>query len=187
MNKYLLIVTAILAVLLFFAGKKIINDSKTIDRIEQAYKVAEDDNKALVLKYNELNKRQKDRINKLSDSLKIKPKFITEYVYIKIRDAITITDTVFIPTTKIVDDFFTFKEDTACFSIEGVINIEDSIPSIAITKYKYDNNSEYLVYLERRKMEWWIFKYKSLRKKDVTLEVISECGTVNVENVKLIK
>jgi hypothetical protein len=163
------------------------NSEEKAERTESAWKDAEKANKSLTLEYNELNKRQKKRIGEISDSLDIKPKFITRYVKIPIRDTVRITDTIYVGTVKIDSNTYAFNKDTACFSIEGLVKLTSKEPQVAITKLEYDNDIEYLVYLERRQMQWWIIKYKSLTKKDAKLEVVSECGVVVVEDVKIVK
>lgn len=187
MSKYLIIAIAILGTLLFFAGKKMINDSRTIDRIEQAYKIIEDDSKVLSLKYNELNKRQEIRIGKLSDSLKIKPKFIVRYVNIKTTDTIHIIDTVYREGIYIGPGMYSFNQDTGCFHIEWVVDAINKVPRSALTNLIYDNEIEYLVYLERRKKEFWFIKYRSWFKKDAKLKSTSKCGKSKVEDINIIK
>ena len=149
------------------------------------YKEAINDNNELNLKYTELNQIQKKRIDRLTDSLKIKPQKVKEYVYVNIYD--TIHDTIRVEL-KLIEPFtYKFSKDTACFSIEGLINNKNDIPEMQFTQLYYSNNVEYLIYWERKKWEFMFIKSRLFGKKENQLEVISKCGYSTVQKINIIK
>ena len=187
LNKILLVIIIILVIFggTFFMLHKSVKDKA--NRIEVAYGNLEKDNKLISLKHKELTNRQKIQIIKLTDSLKIKPKFVTEYVYIKTTDTITLIDTIYKEGKKINPGIYSFNQDTGCFHIEWVVDAINKIPKSALTNLIYDNKIEYLVYLKRREKKFWFIKYKSWFKKDATLETFSKCGESKVEVINIIK
>lgn len=186
-KKIFIAVFILLIISTFGLGKLYWDSKQKAERIEASYKSLEDDNKTLTLRYSELNIRQKNQIDSLSDSLKVKPKFITRYVRIVTNDTIYITDTVYIHGEYVAEGIYSFSKDTSCFSMDWVVDINNIIPKSAITQLSYNNEIEYLLYLERRQRQWWFIKYRSWFKKDAKLKSVSKCGKSKVEDIEIIK
>jgi len=185
MNKYLIGIVIALGISLGAVINSSIKQKHRANRMTEQYQKSLNDNKSLELTYKELNSDQRDRIKELSDSLDIKPKKIKEYVNIYITD--TIIDTVFAEVTRVDSNTYAFAKDTACFMVKGLVHITPIAPIIQITELQYSNTIEYIVYLNRREWKFLFVRSKFLGKKYVDIDVIQECGTAKVEDVKLIK
>lgn len=184
-TKILIIAVVLLSIALGLFYHQWQNNKDRADRMSINYNDVVKENFDLNLKYSELNEFQKKRIDRLTDSLKIKTKKVKEYVYVNITD--TIHDTIRIELTLIEPFTYKFSKDTACFSIEGLINNKNDIPELQFTQLEYSNNVEYLIYCQRKKWEFWFIKSRLFGKKENQLEVISKCGTSTVQKINLIK
>jgi hypothetical protein len=188
LNKLALILTGALiisGIAIFALLKSNSNKSDDIVRMERNYKDLEKENKTLNLSYKELNDRQAAKIKQLSDSLDIKPKHLIRYVEVKVTDSIV--DTVIINTIQIDTNKYAFNKDTACFRIEGIVNTKTLPPSIELTKLAYDNEIDYIVYKQRRMWNFWFIHTRWFGKMETKLDVKSECGKSNVEDIEIIK
>lgn len=155
------------------------------DRMETNYKDIVKDNNEQNLTYKELNKQQKQRIDRLVDSVKIKPKKALEYVYITIKD--TIHDTIEVRLTLTEPFTYEFTKDTACFHIEGLVNNKNKIPKLQFTELDYNNTVEYLVYQQRKKWKFLFIQSRFLGKKQNELQTFSKCGESTTQKINIIK
>lgn len=185
MNKYLLLLVVMLGVSLFFTGKYAINKKADYVRVNNNYQESVEKNKQIVATYEELNKVQKKKISDLADSLKVKPKFIKEVILVNVGD--TIRDTIPVEVVKVKPFVYTFSKDTACFSIDGIINNEDKAPKLSFTKLQYNNEISGVLYIQRKQWKMWFIKSRFLGQKEAKLETFSECGTSTIEDIKIIK
>lgn len=155
------------------------------DRMSLNYKEVVNENNELNLAYEELNVIQKERIDNVIDSLKVKVKRVKEYVYIHTTD--TIHDTIQVQLTIIEPFTYEFTKDTACFHVQGLVNNKNEVPILQFTKLDYNNTVEYLIYQQRRKWKFLFIKSRFLGKKENKLETISKCGESTVQKINLIK
>lgn len=184
-----IIVILFILSLMFFSGflmNKVIEYRDNYKRMESMYKETENANKLLSLKHDELLISTQNRIKELSDSLKIKPKKIKEYVTVVVKDS-TLKDTFEVETFIKDTNIYQFNKDTACFSINGFIDNTDSIPSLYFTGLYYDNKIEYIIYEQRKEWNFLFIRSRFLGKKETQLHTFSKCGESTVEDIKIIK
>ena len=185
MNKYLLAAALVLGIVVFFLVKSNLSLRNTSQRLTTNLQEVVEENKQFILKYDELNKVQKARIDELADSLKIKPKFVQEYINVVIHD--TIRDTIQVTLVQTEPFTYKFTEDTACFHIEGLINNKDQKPKLSFTNLEYDNTIEGVLYLQRKQWKIWFIKSRFLGHKEAKLETFSKCGKSTIDDIKIIK
>lgn len=161
------------------------DNKETISRMERNYRELERERKALVLTYDELNDRQAAKIKQLSDSLEIKPKHLIRYVGIQTVDSIR--DTIPVEIIKIDTNVYSFKKDTACFQVAGLISTKTSPPSIELTNLTYRNEIDYIVYKQRRKWDFWFIHTRWFGKMETKIDIQSNCGESRVEDIEIIK
>ena len=101
-------------------------DKDRADRMTTNYQDVINQNSELNLTLKELNSEQKKRIEVLTDSLKIKPKKVIQYVHTVIHD--TIYDTITIKLTLIEPFTYEFTKDTGCFHLAGLVNNKKEVP-----------------------------------------------------------
>lgn len=184
-NKFPLIATAVsilLTVSLFNVNNK---NKHRADRFEDNYASSIEDNAKLTIKFNEMNDNLYSTIDSLSNELSIKPKQVTKYIKISTVDTMYMIDTIYEKVYFVDSNKYSFKKDTGCFVIEGIVNTK--APSIAFTRLSYNNDVDYLVYLERKEWEWFIFKSKLFGRKIAQIKTFSECGDVKSTEVEIIK
>jgi len=185
LNKILFILIIVLGIGCFISYTNWQSNKERADRMTVNYKEAVKDNHELNLKYKELTDEQRNKIDKLTDSLKIKPKTVKEFVEVVIVDSIPYpVETI---VTKIDSNTFEFNRDTACFHIKGLTKITSTSPIITITELTYNNTVDYIVYTQRREWKFLFIKCRWFGKKETKLEVVPECGETTVQKINLIK
>jgi len=185
LNKIFIGFSVVLALTLGVTYSLYEKEKNKADRMQSNYIQMNNNNRKLSLKLSELDDKHKAMVDSLSEIIDEKPKEIIRYTNVYIKD--TIIDTVYVSLNKESDTTYTFLESKDCFTVGGNIYVKDSIPSLTITKLEYNNDITYIVYLERQPWTFLWIETKLFGKKEANLEVISDCGSVTVEDVELIK
>jgi len=160
-------------------------DKDRANRMTVNYKDAIKQNNELNLTLKELNSEQEKRVKVLTDSLKIKPKKVKEYINTVIHD--TIRDTIMIKLTLVEPFTYKFTQDTGCFHLAGLVNNKNEIPVLQFTELDYDNTIEALIYQDRQQWQFLFIKSKFLGKKYNELATFSKCGVSTVQKINIIK
>ena len=161
------------------------NNKDRADRMTTNYQDVINQNSELNLTLKELNSEQKKRIEVLTDSLKIKPKKVIQYINTAIND--TIHDTISVPLIIVKPFTYEFTKDTGCFHLAGLVNNKNEVPILQFTELGYDNTIEALIYEERHQWQFLFIKSKIWGKKYHELATFSKCGTSTVQQINIIK
>lgn len=160
-------------------------DKDRADRMTVNYADAIKKDYELNLTLKELNSEQNKRIEVLTDSLKIKPKKVIQYINTAIHD--TIYDTIMINLTLVEPFTYEFTKDTGCFTLSGLVNNKNEVPILQFTKLGYDNTVEALIYEQRKEWRFLFIHSRFLGKKYHELSTFSKCGTSTVQQINIIK
>jgi len=135
-----------------------------------------------VYRLQELNGELRRSIERLADSLKVKPKYITRIEYRTITDIDTVNVPVYVnPLSK---DTWAIQDTGKCFIWSGKAKLTGEDLHILRTDFKYSNKLTEVYYRKRAKK---LLGFIPIGKRINYHSVSSECGEPRVESFEFIK
>jgi hypothetical protein len=133
-----------------------------------------------VYRLQELNGSLRLEVEKLADSLRVKPKYITRIEY----RTITETDTVKVPVyvNPLSKDTWTIQDTGKCFTWCGVAKLTAEDLSVVRTGFEYSNKITEVFY---RKKPAGFFGF--LKRRENYHSVTPECGSATISTFEFIK
>ena len=181
--KISLIIAVVLAIIylilaLRFANRKIENLEQDNNRLLANQTDLIEDNineRKLVLNYRELVGSLRVKIEKLTDSLRLRPKEIIKIEY----RTITEYDTIIRPvvTESIQKNSWLVTDTGKCHIWEGIADLTDDSLNVKRTKFEYHNKTTEVFYRKRKHKIWFIHFGKWINYHEIN----PTCGEIRTE------
>lgn len=190
-NKLILILIAIVLLMcgaLWFMGARLSSLNDEIDRNTQNIKALEDNNVEMVYKMSEL-KASKDSLNKelmkTIEDLNIKPKKVTEVVYLEKEvfktDTLKLNDTIFVKGLGI---------DTTIIDEWSKVNIKMKYPDILSTTFTTTSDNTIVFYKKRETVnpprKFFLFRWFQKKHTIIEAEVVEKNPYIKTTNQRFI-
>lgn len=190
-NKLILILIAIVLLMggaLWFMGARLSSLNDEIDRKTQNIKALEDNNVEMVYKMSEL-KASKDSLNKelmkTIEDLNIKPKKVTEVVYLEKEvfktDTLKLNDTIFVKGLDI---------DTTIVDEWSKVNIKMKYPDILSTTFSTTSDNTIVFYKKRETVnpprKFFLFRWFQKKHTIIEAEVVEKNPYIKTTNQRFI-
>lgn len=190
-NKLILILIAIVLLMggaLWFMGARLSSLNDEIDRKTQNIKALEDSNVEMVYKMSEL-KASKDSLNKelmkTIEDLNIKPKKVTEVVYLEKEvfktDTLKLNDTIFVEGLNI---------DTTIIDEWSKVNIKMKYPDILSTTFSTTSDNTIVFYKKRETVnpprKFFLFRWFQKKHTIIEAEVVEKNPYIETKKQRFI-
>lgn len=190
-NKLILILIAIVLLMggaLWFMGARLSSLNDEIDRKTQNIKALEDSNVEMVYKMSEL-KASKDSLNKelmkTIEDLNIKPKKVTEVVYLEKEvfktDTLKLNDTIFVEGLNI---------DTTIVDEWSKVNIKMKYPDILSTTFSTTSDNTIVFYKKRETVnpprKFFLFRWFQKKHTIIEAEVVEKNPYIETKKQRFI-
>ena len=190
-NKLILVLIAIVFLMggaLWFMGARLSSLNDEIDRKTQNIKALEDNNVEMVYKMSEL-KASKDSLNKelmkTIEDLNIKPKKVTEVVYLEKEvfktDTLKLNDTIFVKGLDI---------DTTIVDEWSKVNIKMKYPDILSTTFTTTSDNTIVFYKKRETVnpprKFFLFRWFQKKHTIIEAEVVEKNPYIKTTNQRFI-
>lgn len=182
MNKYLIAGLILLVAIVSFQSHKLNEAGNKIDRLSDNFTELQQSNKQLRLTVGEFQEYSSGRMDSILKVAKVKPKWVKEYTTVNNHYYDTVE--VEVPVEKIDSFEYQFMESNDCFTVGGLINIEDSVPQVKINHREFTDTLSIIKYQEPKK---FLFIRSYLFGKAEELEIVGNCGTYEYDNIKVVK
>lgn len=159
-------------------------------RWEDNYKQVQSDLSIIQLEIGEFKGQMDTKVDSILKEAKIKPKMVKSITNItnNYHDTVTVT----VKTKRLTDTTYSWVDTVGCVKVMGEVLMRDTIPTVLVTDKRWNSNSIFIDYTQRRKYafpsdRFKLWKWRFLGRKERKIKEVTDCGESTFHKVEVNK